>query len=172
MAVRTTIVGRRQLPGEVFDLLHVAFPDDPVDAMREFWPDDSVHALAYDGDRLVAHAGYVVRMLYADDRQIETAYVEYVAAEPKRRGYGRSVMRALEAEVARRGFKLAALGAAVPEFYEKLGWRTWRGPNGYRATDGTKVAMPPEEAPMVLDLGAGVDLDGLLECDWRPGEIW
>jgi aminoglycoside 2'-N-acetyltransferase I len=131
-----------------------------------------VHALLYDGERLVAHAGYVVRTLYADGRPIETAYVEYVGAEPRAQGYGREVMRALEAEIEGRGFKLAALGAAVPEFYEKLGWRTWRGPTGYRNIDGTKAAMPPEEAPMVLDLGAGVDLDGLLECDWRPGDIW
>lgn len=172
MPVRTAIVGKAELPDETFELLSVAFADEPVEAMRDFWPQDSMHALAYDGDRLVAHAGYVVRTLYANDRPIETAYVEYVGAEPRRRGFGRTVMRALEAEIQRREFTLAALGAGVPEFYDRLGWLLWRGPTGYRKADGAKVAMPPEEAPMILDLGANVDLDGLLECDWRPGDIW
>jgi aminoglycoside 2'-N-acetyltransferase I len=172
MPARTTIVGRADLPDETFELLARAFPNDSIDAMRGFWPPDSVHALAHDGARLAAHAGYVVRTLYTGGRSIESAYVEYVAAEPRRHGFGTTVMRALEAEISQRGFLLAALGAGVPEFYRALGWQRWRGPTAYRARDGMKVAMPPEEAPMVLDLGANVDLDSLLECDWRPGDIW
>jgi hypothetical protein len=64
------------------------------------------------------------------------------------------------------------LATGSPAFYERLGWRSWRGPTGYRAPDG-RLVPTPEEKPMVLDLGAGVDLDARLECDWRDTQdIW
>lgn len=171
MALRTTIVARPELPEAVFDLLRAAFPDDRYD-QRSFWPDDSVHALVYDGDQLVAHAGFLTRTLYVPGRAMTAAYVEYVAAEPRRRGYGTEAMRALQEEIERRGFPLAALATGSPAFYERLGWRLWLGPAAYRAPDGTAVPTP-DEKPMVLDLGVNVNLDGTIECDWRDnGDVW
>ena len=171
MTTTSKIVSRPDVPDAVFDLLHVAFPDDAYD-QRAFWPDDSVHALVYDGERLAGHAGFIVRTLRIGSRTIDAAYIEYVAAEPRRCGYGSEAMRALTAEIARRGFALAALGPATPEFYERLGWRMWRGPTAYRDRDGSIVPTPVEH-PMVLDFGANVDLDAPIECDWRTnGDVW
>ncbi len=173
MSVRTAIVDHSDLPDAAFDLMRVAFPDDKVD-QRAFWDahPDAVHALVYQGEQLVAHAGVLTRTLYVRDRAISAAYVEYVAAEPRGRGYGTAAMRAIQEEVRRRGFLLAALATGSPAFYERLGWKPWRGPAAYRAPDGT-VVPTPDEMPMVLDLGADVNLDDAIECDWRPiGDIW
>ena len=173
MPPRTVIVAHDDLPEAAFDLMRLGFPEDEVD-QRAFWDahPESVHALAYDGDALVAHAGLVTRALYTDSRAIETAYVEYVCAEPRRRGYGSLAMRAIEQEVRRRGFALAGLATGSPAFYERLGWRRWRGPRAYRAPGGA-IDPTPDEIVMVLDLGAGVDLDASIECDWRAiGDIW
>ena len=171
MALVTALVTRAELPEAVFDLLRVAFPNDTAD-QDLFWPPDSVHALVFDGERLVAHAGFLVRTLCVNGRSIETAYVEYVGAEPRRQGYGTIAVRAIEEEIRRRGFALAALATGSPEFYERLGWRRWRGPRGYRKPDGTSV-LTPDECVMVIDLGATVDLDAPIECEWRPvGDIW
>ena len=169
--LRSTIVSRADLPNGVFDLLRVAFPKDKAD-QEVFWPNDSVHALVYDNQRLMAHAGYLVRTLYVGGRAIETAYVEYVGAEPRRQGFGTQAVKAIEQEIRRRAFALTALATGSPEFYERLGWRRWRGPRGYRKPDGT-IVLTPDETVMVIDLGAKVDLDAPIECEWRPvGDIW
>ena len=171
VALVTVLVTRAELPEAVFDLLRVAFPKDTAD-QDLFWPPDSVHALVFDGERLVAHAGFLVRTFYVDGRPIETAYVEYVGAEPRRSGYGTIAVRAIDDEIRRRGFALTALATGSPEFYERLGWRRWRGTPAYRKPDGT-VVPTPDECVMVIDLGANVDLDAPIECEWRPvGDIW
>jgi aminoglycoside 2'-N-acetyltransferase I len=167
----SVIVSRSELPEAVFDLLRTAFPEDTND-QRAFWPPDSVHALLYDGDTLLAHAGFVERTLHLPNRDVRTAYVEYVAASPRHSGHGTEVMRALMDEIERRGYTLAGLATGSPTFYSRLGWKLWRGPTGYRK-DGRVFDMPGTENPMVLDLGANVDLDSRLECDWRAGgDIW
>jgi len=173
MPPRTVIVEHAALPEAAFALMGLGFPEDKVD-QRAFWDAHpaSVHALVYDGDALVGHAGLVTRTLSTGGRAIETAYVEYVCAEPRRRGYGSLAMRAIEREVRRRGFALAGLATGSPEFYERLGWRRWRGPRAYRAPDGA-IDPTPDEIVMVLDLGAGADLDAPIECEWRAiGDIW
>jgi aminoglycoside 2'-N-acetyltransferase I len=169
--VRTQVVSRSELPDAVFDLLRDAFPDDQYD-QRAFWPDDSVHALVYDGNALVAHAGLITRTLYVDGAPHHVAYVEYVAAKPRRSGFGTIAMRAIGDEIASRGFAFAGLSTGSQSFYERLGWRRWRGPMAYRDRDGSSVPSP-DEGVMVLDLGADVDLDAHIECEWRPGsDIW
>lgn len=171
MTVRSLIVTRPDLPDAVFGLLRVAFPEDNYD-QRAFWPPDSVHALVYRDDTLVAHAGFIVRRLYLPGREIDAAYVEYLAAEPRRQGFGTEAMRALQAEIERRGFRLAALATGSPSFYERLSWRLWKGPTAYRKLDGTAVPTP-EEKPMVLDLGAHANLDDPIECEWRDNnDVW
>ena len=166
----SVIVTRSDLPDAVFELLRVAFPDDEDDP-RAFWPPDSVHALEYEGDKLVAHAGFLERTLHLPDRDIVTAYVEYVAAEPRNSGHGTTVMKALTEEIKRRGYKLAALATGSHAFFSRLGWKPWRGSTGYRK-DGRVYDMPMEENPMVLDLGADINLDDRIDSDWRGGDIW
>jgi GNAT superfamily N-acetyltransferase len=173
MPPHSHIVPHDALPAAAFDLMKAGFPYETHEIYRRFWDasPDSFHALVYDGDALVAHAGCIDRRLYVAGQPVDAAYVEYVCAEPRRSGYGSIAMRALAAEIERRGYPLAALATGVPAFYERLGWRVWRGPTAYRK-DG--AAFPtPEETVMVFDLGAAVNLDAPLECDWRPvGDIW
>ena len=167
----SAIVIRPDLPDVVFDLFRRAFPNYNSD-LKKFWPPNSAHALVYVGETLVAHAGFLERTLHLPDRDVLTAYVEDVAADPRNQGHGTAAMNALAGEIRRRSYKLAALASGSPEFYERLGWRLWRGPTGYRK-DGRVVDMPREERPMVLDLGANVDPDQRLECDWRDtGDVW
>lgn len=166
----SVIVTRPDLPEAAFELLRIAFPEDEDDP-RTFWPPDSVHALEYKGDKLVAHAGFLERTLHLRDRDIVTAYVEYVAAEPRNSGHGTTVMKALTEEIKRRAYKLAALGTGSHAFYSRLGWKPWRGPTGYRK-DGRVYDMPMEENPMVLDFGANINLDDRIDSDWREGDIW
>jgi aminoglycoside 2'-N-acetyltransferase I len=170
--VRTLIVPRAELPETAFALMHAGFPNDRID-QRAFWSGDgSFHALVFEGDRLVAHAGVVDRTLHVGGRPLTAAYVEYVCAEPRGRGYGTAAMRALADEIARRGYSLAALATTSQPFYERLGWRSWRGPTAYRAKDGS-IVPTPDERPMVLDLSAGVDVDGAIECESRAvGDVW
>ena len=173
MPIRTRILPHHQLPDTAFDVMKAGFPHETHEIFRAFWDahPDSVHALAYEGDTVVAHAGRIVRTLYIAGTPIDAAYVEYVCAEPRRRGFGSEVVRALDAEIERAGFPLAALATGTPEFYERLGWRVWLGPTAYRK-DGATVPTPGEIV-MALDLGAGVDLSAPIECDWRPvGDIW
>jgi aminoglycoside 2'-N-acetyltransferase I len=172
--VRVVIVERAGLPDAALDLMIRAFPEDPPQEARDFWAsiDASVHALVYEDDALAGHAAFVERVLYPGDRAVTTAYVEYVCADPQRHGYGTDAMRPLAAEIERRGYALAALATGSPEFYARLGWVLWRGPTAYRAPDGSLVPTPDEQ-PMVLDLGANVDLDEPIHCDWRAvGDIW
>jgi aminoglycoside 2'-N-acetyltransferase I len=173
MTPRTVIIEHDALPEAAFALMQAGFPEDAVN-QRAFWEahPESAHALVYDGEALVGHAGLIIRTLYTDGRAIETAYVEYVCAEPRRHGYGTLAMRALEEEIRQRGFALAGLATGSPEFYERLGWQRWRGPRAYRAPDGA-VDATPDEIVMVLDFGAGIDLDASIECDWRAiGDVW
>ncbi|MEX1255458.1 MAG: GNAT family N-acetyltransferase [Dehalococcoidia bacterium] len=172
--MRIAIVERAELPETAFYLMNTAFPEDPLEESREFWAsiDQSAHALVYESERLVGHAAIVDRTLYVAGRPIATAYVEYVCAEPRRQGHGSAAMRALREEIERRDYRLAALATSSFDFYARLGWRVWRGPTAYRASDGA-VVPTPDEQPMVLDLGANVNLDHPIECDWRAvGDIW
>jgi GNAT superfamily N-acetyltransferase len=166
----TGIVSRAGLTDAIFDVMLTAHGG--LDDQEAFWPQDSFHAIVYEGSQPVGHAGVLTRTLYVAGRAIETAYVEYVSAEPKLRGYGSLAMRAIEHEIRQRGYALAGLATGSPEFYERLGWRRWRGTTAYRASDGSLVSVA-DEIVMVLDLGAGVDLDAPIECDWRAvGDIW
>ena len=104
-------------------LLYEVFVGD--DAMTE---DDwehclgGIHALAYDGDRLVGHAAVVMRRLMHDGRALRCGYVEGVAVHPsyQRRGIGGALMDELD-PVVRGGYDLGALGAteaADPALHE------------------------------------------------------
>jgi aminoglycoside 2'-N-acetyltransferase I len=134
-----------------------------------------VHALVWENDELVAHGSVVMRRLQHGPRALRAGYVEGVGVHPRarRRGYGAAVMRGL-GRVIRGAYDLGALGAtdeAIP-LYERLGWRTWRGPLSALTPSG--VVPTPEEqgAIFVLSCEAPLDLDGRLTCDWRDGDLW
>jgi aminoglycoside 2'-N-acetyltransferase I len=136
----------------------------------EFTEDDwqhclgGVHALAYDGDRLVGHGSVVQLRLSCDGRELRTGYVEGmgVLAAMRRRGFGAAVMQALEDRI-RDVYALGALAAtdgAMP-FYEQRGWAKWTGPTEPDG-EGAVYVLPVEP----------IDPAGTLVADWREGDIW
>ncbi|GAA0481285.1 GNAT family N-acetyltransferase [Streptomyces sp. NPDC046215] len=156
-------------------LLDEAFEGDFSD---EDW-DHSVggmHALAWDGGRLVGHGCVVQRRLLHGGRALRTGYVEAVAvrAERRRQGVASAVMEALEHVLRRGGYELGALGAAegaVP-LYVGRGWQVWRGPSSVLTPTGIERTAEEDGHIYVLPLGAELEAGGELTCDWRPGDVW
>jgi aminoglycoside 2'-N-acetyltransferase I len=159
-------------------LLFEVFTGD--DAMTEAdWEHclGGMHALAYDGDRLVGHAALVMRRLLSAGRALRCGFVEGVAVHPEvqRRGIGGALMDEL-APLLRGAYDLGALGtteAAIP-LYTSRGWVPWRGRLSQITTDGAVVPTPDEEGWIyVLDTGVTqLDLDARLTADPRPGDVW
>ena len=161
-------------------LLEAAFADDDPD--ERFTEDDWGHALGgvhvvldVAGD-IVAHAAVVERELHVAGRALRTGYVEAVATDSARqgRGHGTTVMRDVGAIIVA-GYELGALGTGRHGFYERLGWRTWRGPTSVRT--GTGDRPTPEDDGYLLVLRTPTtprDLDDAdpISCEWRPGDVW
>ena len=158
--------------------LVAAFGDDPEEAFRdEDWGHTlgGTHVIATEGGAILAHAAVVERTIHVGDRPLRTGYVEAVATREDRRreGLGRAVMTEAAA-IIRDGFELGMLGTGVQPFYERLGWRVWRGPSAIRTASGL-VPTPDEDGYlMVLDTPSTPDLDPLAQiaCEWRPGDSW
>lgn len=182
MAGRVREVGSDELTGadvaEIRALLDAAFGDDPEEA---FTDEDWDHALGgrhflveVDGE-VVAHAAVVPRELHVDGRPIRTGYVEAVATDPRRQGggSGTAVMRAAGDHI-RRSYELGALGTGLHHFYERLGWRTWRGPTSVRTDTGDRPTPDEDGYVMVLttDATESIDLTAPISCEWRPGDVW
>ncbi len=159
-------------------LLWAAFADDEHGAFSE---EDWQHALGgthfvldVDGE-IVAHASVVERQLTIRERPVRTGYVEAVATAPghQRRGLGTTVMREVNAHINER-FELGALGTGSQGFYERLGWRTWRGPSHVRTPAGLKRTPDEDGYIMVLPTRGSppLDLEAAISCDWRPGDVW
>lgn len=135
-----------------------------------------VHVLAEIDGRIVAHAAVVERDIRLDGRPYRTAYVEAVAVDPtlQRGGIGSAVMREVAA-VIDEAFELGALATGTPEFYERLGWRTWRGPTSVRTPTGEQ-RTPDEDGGILVretpQTPMAIDLEGSISCEWRPGDVW
>jgi aminoglycoside 2'-N-acetyltransferase I len=164
--------------GAIRSLMEVAFGDDEEE---RFTDEDWQHAvggthfvLDIDGV-LVTHASVVERELHVDGTPLRTGYVEAVATAPDRdgQGFGSVVMEDVSAFIRER-FELGALGTGRHHFYERLGWRTWRGPSSVRTAAG--VRPTPEDDSYILVLATPtspeLDLDAPISCDWRPGDVW
>jgi aminoglycoside 2'-N-acetyltransferase I len=150
---------------------------------ERFTDDDWAHAiggrhflLEVDGT-LVGHASVVERELHIGTQPIRTGYVEAVAIEPARQGQGlgSALMKPVEAEIRGR-FELGALGSGRHAFYERLGWRTWRGPSAVRTETGEQRTPDEDGYILVLETPSTpvrpLDLDAPISCDWRPGDVW
>ena len=134
-----------------------------------------LHALAFDGDRLVAHGAVVQRRLVHAGRALRAGYVEAVAVAPghRRRGYATAVMLALEG-VIERAYDLGALSATDDgaALYVARGWLPWRGPTAALTPAGTVRTPEDDDAVFVWPGAASVDPGGALTCDWRDGDLW
>lgn len=175
MPLRLTTVPAEQLTpsarDEIVRLCAAAFAED-LSNLFELLP-GSTHVLARNGAELVGHACWVLRWLQPEGLPpLRTAYVEAVATAPSRqgRGIGRAVMVRVAEEII--GYDLGALSPAVEVFYERLGWRMWRGPTAIRMEDAL-VPTPGEEV-MILrtPLTPQLDFDAQITAEWRPGELW
>ena len=158
-------------------LLWAAFGDGE-DAMTE---DDWQHSiggahfmLELDGE-IVAHASVVERELEIEGSALRTGYVEAVAtAGPHQgKGLGSLLMREVNGYI-RDSFELGALGTGRHNFYERLGWLTWKGHSSVRGSEGTR--RTPDEDGFILVLATPtsprLDLAAPISCDWRPGDVW
>jgi aminoglycoside 2'-N-acetyltransferase I len=155
-----------------------AFGNDPEEALRdEDWAHalGGTHVLLEEGGEILAHAAVVERTIHVGDRPLRAGYVEAVATRADRRGegLGRAVMTEAGAIIQER-FELGVLGTGVQPFYERLGWRVWRGPSAIR-TEGGIVPSPDEDGSlMVLAIPATPELDptATISCEWREGDAW
>ena len=159
-------------------MLIIAFGDEPEERLTD---DDWEHALGgshfvldIDGE-IVAHAAVVEREIRVGGRPLRTGYVEAVATTPDRQGSGLgTIVMTGVAEHIREHFELGVLGTGRQRFYERLGWRTWRGPSSVRWPDGLRATPDDDGYLMVLDTPASppLDLEAPIDCDWRPGDSW
>ncbi len=162
-------------------LLDAAFRGDAFDG--RFSDQDWAHSLGgrhfllEDGGRLVGHAAVVERELRVGGRPLRTGYVEAVAIDPARqgRGAGSTLMAAVGAHIAAT-YELGGLSTGRPSFYERAGWRRWRGPSAVRTADGEWPTPDDDDGILVLATSAtppgSLDLDAPISCDWRPGDVW
>lgn len=173
----TNDLGKREV-WAIRELLWAAFADDED---GQFTEDDWQHALGgrhfvLDRDGIIlAHAAVVERELRVAGTSLHTGYVEAVAVVPTRQrgGLGTLVMRAAGEHVADR-YQIGALGTGSHAFYERLGWRTWRGNSSVRTDDGD-VATPDDDGYIMVlrtPKSPQLDLDAPISCDWRPGDVW
>lgn len=160
------------------DLLFVAFGSDEDEAFTE---DDWQHAIGGRhfvleiGGRIVAHASVVERVIRVARQPLRTGYVEAVAteAEHQGQGLGSRLMEEVDRYI-REDFELGVLGTGRHHFYERLGWRTWRGPSSVLTAEGSRPT--PDEDGYILVLATPhsppLDLDDAISCEWRPGDVW
>jgi aminoglycoside 2'-N-acetyltransferase I len=147
-----------------------------------FTDDDWQHALGGThfvleaNGTIVSHAAVVTRELHVGGVPLLTAYVEAVATDPRRQrqGLGTQVMRAVGDFIDGGAWQIAALGTSSHGFYERLGWRTWRGSSSVRMPSG-EVATPDEDGYIMVrptPHSPGVDWGAPISCEWRPGDVW
>lgn len=164
--------------GAIRELMTAAFGDDEEERFEDA---DWEHALGgthvvldIDGE-IVAHAAVVERELQVAGRPLRTGYVEAVATAPDRQGggHGTRVMAEIGAIIEAR-YEIGALGTGSHHFYERLGWRTWRGPSSVRTSDGDH--RTPDDDGYILvrttPTTPPIDLADPISCEWRPGDVW
>jgi aminoglycoside 2'-N-acetyltransferase I len=134
-----------------------------------------IHVLRFEDAAMVAHGAVAERTLWLDGRALRTGYLEAVATWPEHqgRGHGSAVVEALDA-IVREEYELGGLSTGRRTFYERLGWRLWRGSLAVRTAHGD--VPTPFEGGAVLVLPTprvpDPDLNATLVCDERSGDDW
>lgn len=158
-------------------LFDAAWPDGDFDATdwEHATSPGGVHVISEIDGVVVAHASVVPRALELAGRPVNVGYVEAVATHPAHggRGLGSAVMREIGFLIAER-HELGALSTGIHAFYERLGWRRWRGPTFIRTADGVIRSEEDDDGVMVLPTPAlpEPDLDAPISIEWRPGDTW
>ena len=135
-----------------------------------------VHVLVTVPELLVGHASAVPRQLTFGDGPWRTvAYVEAVAIAPSHQGKGfcRTVMTRLQAEIDRR-WPVAMLSTGrATGFYERLGWEPWQGASVTRTSLGD--VFDGEQGGLMIrrpDESTVPDLTVIVTCLDRAGDAW
>lgn len=152
-----------------------AFHEDDFKNLFAYVPSGGWHFLAYQDEQLVSHAMVTTRWLQPDGLPLlKTAYIDAVATLPayQGRGFSSAVMRQLAGEIDRE-YVVACLETGRETFYERLGWRTWRGPLAGRGEQGL-IPTPDQRGVMVLYLSQTpvLDLDSALSIECQASRIW
>ena len=177
----------RQLPTRALDPAEIARLRQLLDAAfghdreERFSQDDwdhatgGMHFLAERGGEIFAHASVIERELHVGGRPLRAGYVEAVATDPGLQGHGlgTAVMREV-GDYVRDRFELGALGTGSQGFYERLGWKTWRGPSSVRTSGGDRPTPDDDGYIMVLATPTSppLDMDAPISCEWRHGDVW
>lgn len=146
------------------------------DMLFSFLPPDGLHVMGWLGDELVSHAVVTTRWLQPENMALlKTAYVDAVATARayQGRGFGSAVMRHLASAVADE-YEAACLETSdAAGFYEKVGWREWRGALAGRGEHGL-IPTPDQKGIMVLRLPRTPELDfeSLLTIEDQGARIW
>ncbi len=158
-------------------LLGLAWSDSSEEFTDEDWDHavGGLHFILEERGTTVAHASVVERELHTGGHRLATGYVEAVATLPsrQRQGCGSTLMRDV-GEYIDRTFQLGALDSGLSAFYERLGWKVWKGPTFVRVD--ARLTRTPEEDGNVLvrltPMSPELDLSTAISCDWRPGDVW
>jgi aminoglycoside 2'-N-acetyltransferase I len=170
----TTAEASPRTIAQLRQLFFAAFDDDFTEQDWEHvlggW-----HVVAFDRQALTAHAAVVPRVIDVGTQSFRTGYVEGVATDPSRQGagFGTKIMNEVAA-LLHEAFEFGALSTGAPGFYERLGWRTWRGPTYVRYDSGLLRTEAEDGGVMVLPYGPsrGVDLTEAISCRSRTGDDW
>lgn len=177
LQLRTEELTDRQVQA-IRSLLDAAFADDPDGGFAEDDWDHAIGGLHFVLERdseVLVHASVVRRALQIAGRPTRTGYVEAVATAPDQQGtgLGTRVMREVGSHIAA-SYELGALGTGSHGFYQRLGWRTWRGPSSVRMPSGERPTPDEDGYIMVLatPTSPDLDLDLPISCEWRSGDVW
>lgn len=133
------------------------------------------HVIVELDGQLVAHAAVITPVLDVGGRTLRCGYVEGVATLParERRGFGSLAVREVDVLI-RQGFDLGALSTHSHTFYERLGWKRWRGPSYVRGGSRVLRTADEDDGLMVLLFGntASLDLALPITCEARSGDDW
>ena len=138
-------------------------------------PSGGWHFLAYRGEQLVSHAVVTTRWLQPEGQpELKTAYIDAVATLPavQGEGYASALLRQMAKDIDSE-YIIACLETERITFYERLGWKVWRGPLAGRGKEGL-IPTPDQTGIMILRLSQTppLNLDRGLTIEDQGGRIW
>jgi aminoglycoside 2'-N-acetyltransferase I len=163
------------LRNAIVELCIAAHREEDFRNLFSYVPSGGLHFLAFDEEQPVSHALVTTRWLQPEGGTLlRTAYVDAVATLPdfQGRGHGSALMRYLAGTVDHE-YEIACLETDREDFYERLGWQTWRGPLAGRGEQGL-IPTPGQTGIMVLRLSQTPDLhlDSTLTIECQASRIW
>jgi aminoglycoside 2'-N-acetyltransferase I len=159
----------------IVDLCIAAHQEEDFRNLFSYVPAGGLHVLAFADKQLVSHALVTTRWLQPEGHPVlRTAYIDAVATLPgfQGQGHGSALMQSLASRIDGECV-IGCLETDRVEFYERLGWKLWRGPLAGRSEHGL-IPTPEQRGIMVLQLSQtpALDLDSMLTIECQPSRIW